>query len=142
MASNQWQVDFSGIEELVDNLKRIPEQSETLINVVIHNDGIQIAIDEIQPEIPVSQWKNRVRKKKHARNEKNPQVSQKSNLSFTIKPKPKFNYLKYPDLGIGTSSKNPPKQFMKKGLDEASPKIIEKLNEEINKNIEQILGGN
>ncbi|MEC1778402.1 HK97-gp10 family putative phage morphogenesis protein [Schinkia azotoformans] len=141
MARNDWEIDFGDVEELVEKLKKMPDESEKVINDVIHNDGIKIATEEIQPEIPVSKWRNRVRNKKHARDNKNPQSSKKENLAFTIRPQKKFEYLKYPDLSIGTSKNKQPKRFMKKGLDKASPKIIEKLNEKIDEKINETLNG-
>lgn len=142
MAVNHWEIDFGNVDELIEKFKRVEGGAEGIINNVIHNDGIQMAIEHIQPDIPVSHWKNKVRNKKHARNVQNPQSSKKNNLAFTIRPKPKYNYLKYPDLGIGTSKKNQPQHFMRKGLEKASPKIIEKLNDRIDQHINQTLGGN
>ncbi|MGG3943371.1 hypothetical protein ABEV54_18250 [Peribacillus psychrosaccharolyticus] len=141
MAVNHWEVNFGDVEELVEKLKRIPGGSERVINDVLHKKGIAQSIEDIQPEIPISKWKNRIRKKKHARNIKNPQASKKSNLAFTIRPKPKYNYLKYPDLGIGKSEKKAPIHFMRKGLQRATPKIMRELNERIDEEINQTLGG-
>lgn len=142
MASkNYWQLDFRGLRELEEKMKQIPGRSEVAINDVLHNKGIPITIEAIQPDIPVSTWKNRVRDKKHARDTKNPQAAEKQNLAFTIRPKPRFNYLKYPDLGIGQSQHNPPQHFMNKGLKKAAPKIIEELNKRIDEEIKKTLGG-
>ncbi|MBH0159115.1 hypothetical protein IHV10_22350 [Fictibacillus sp. 5RED26] len=142
MSSNKWALDFKDIEILEEKMKQIPGRSEQAINDVLHGEGVNIVVREIQPQIPVSTWKNRVRKKKHARHVTNPQSSKKENLGFTIRPKPKFNYLKYPDLGIGKSKRNEPQHFMNKGLQKASPIIIEKLNDALDKTIKESLGGN
>jgi HK97 gp10 family phage protein len=140
-AKNHWQIEFDDIKTLEEKVKRIPSRAEEAINNVLHIDGIQIVVDEIQPNIPVSKWKSRIRKKKHARDMKNVQQNKKENLSFTIRPKPKFNYLKYPDLAIGTSQHNEPQMFMNKGLKLAAPKIIKELNETLEKIINESLGG-
>jgi HK97 gp10 family phage protein len=132
VAKNFWEVDFRGIEELEEKMKRIQGGAEQVINEVLHTDGVQLVMVDIQPEIPVSKWKNRVRNKKHARNVQNPQTSKKENLKFTIRPKRTFEYLKYPDLGIGTSQHNPAQHFMNKGLKKASPKIVDKLKGKLN----------
>ncbi|BDP73063.1 hypothetical protein EfmAA96_08480 [Enterococcus faecium] len=39
----------------------------------------------------------------------------------------KFEYLKYPDLGIGTSKRNQPDEFMRRGLGLALDPITELL---------------
>jgi hypothetical protein len=142
MSSNNWGIDFKDIEILEEKMRQIPGRSEKALNEVLHGEGINLAIREIQTEIPVSTWKNRARRKKHARHVANPQTNKKENLGFTIRPKPKFNYLKYPDLGIGNSKRNNPQHFMKKGLQKASPVIIEKLNKALDKTIKDSLGGN
>lgn len=141
MAVNHWQVDISNVERLVEKLKQIEDGSEKIINSVIHNEGIKMATDGIKPEIPTSKWKHKVRKKKHAKNFQS-LTSKKSNLAFTIRPQKRFEYLKYPDLGIGTSKKKQPQHFMKKGIQKATPKIINKLSDRLDQHINQTLGGN
>lgn len=137
---NYWQVDFGRIEDLVEKIKLIPNKSERVINKTLVSKGIPLAEEEIQPTIPVSHWKNQVIDKKHARDTK-ALVSERGNLQFTTRPKPKFNYLKYPDLAIGTSHKNHPQYFMKKGLDKAAPKIKDELTNEVINEINRTLGG-
>lgn len=139
--SNQWNVDFSDFNNLVEKLKRVEGGSEKIINKVVHNDGIKNTTEEIQKNIPVSTWENQVRSKKHVKNVKNPQTSKKVNLGFTLKPKPKYDYLKYPDLGIGTSKNNDAQRFMKKGLDNSTPKTLRKLDQEVDQYLNQQLGG-
>lgn len=140
MAANSWSVDFGDIKELENKMKQIPGKSEESLNKVLHGDGINISIENIQPDIPISKWKGRVRKKKHAQNQK-ALANKKSNLGFTIRPKPQFNYLKYPDLGIGKSSGKPPQKILENGLKKATPKIVSKLSTELDNVIQETLGG-
>lgn len=140
--SNSWEIDFSQVDSLVEKMLQIPNRTEAVMNDVIHNYGIQMVIEDIQPDIPISSWKNRVRQKKHARNISNPQTSTKYNLVFTVKPKPKYSYLKFPDLAIGNSSKNSPAHFMRNGLSKAAPKILDRLNRRLDEEINETLGGN
>ncbi|MGM9925168.1 MAG: hypothetical protein ACI35R_13065 [Bacillus sp. (in: firmicutes)] len=144
MAANwrrtSWSVDFSAFEVLEDKLKQIPDKSERIVNRVLHNEGMKITMDEIQPYIPVSHWEGRVRQKRHARS--SPALKGETiNLGFTVRPKPKFNYLKYPDLGIGQSHRNEPLRFMERGLRRATPKIIDRLMDELMREINRTLGG-
>lgn len=141
MAVNSWQIDFGDISSLEEKMKQIPDKSERVINKTLEKKGIPKAEEEIQRTIPISKWKGRVINKKHARDVK-ALTSKKGNLQFTTRPRTKYNYLKYPDLAIGTSHKNKPKKIMKKGLDKAAPKILEELTNEVVNEINRTLGGN
>ncbi|EJS13410.1 hypothetical protein IKS_03489 [Bacillus cereus VDM062] len=140
MAANSWSVEFGDIEALENKLKQIPGKSEQALNRVLHSDDVNLAVESIQPKIPVSTWKGRVRNKRHAKDQK-ALTNSKLNLGFIIRPTPRFNYLKYPDLGIGNSKKNAPKKILERGLQTATPKISERLNTELDKVINQTLGG-
>ncbi|HHB1898982.1 TPA: hypothetical protein ACOQ9V_003995 [Bacillus cereus] len=140
MAANSWSVEFGDIEALERKMKQIPSKSEQTLNRVLHTDGVNLAVESIQPKIPVSTWKGRVRNKKHAKDQK-ALTNSKLNLGFVIRPTPRFNYLKYPDLGIGNSKKNTPRKILERGLNTATPKISERLNTELDKVINQTLGG-
>lgn len=140
MAVSGWTIDFKDIEKLEEKMKKIPGESEKVLNAVLHGDGIDITMENIQPNIPISTWKNRVRNKKHARNYK-ALTSTKSNLEFTVRPKPSFDYLKWPDLGIGTSIRNKPKEFMAEGLEKATPKILDTCSQKLEEAINRTLGG-
>ncbi|MBG9841778.1 MULTISPECIES: hypothetical protein [Bacillus cereus group] len=140
MAASSWSVEFDDIEALERKMKQIPGKSEQALNKVLHTDGVNLAIESIQPKIPVSTWKGRVRNKKHAKDQK-ALTNSKLNLGFMIRPTPRFNYLKYPDLGIGNSKKNTPRKILERGLHTATPKISERLNTELDKVINQTLGG-
>lgn len=140
MAANSWSVEFGDIEALERKMKKIPSKSEQTLNKVLHTDGVNLAVESIQPKIPVSTWKGRVRNKKHAKDQR-ALTNSKLNLGFMIRPTPRFNYLKYPDLGIGNSKKNTPRKILERGLQTATPKISERLNTELDKVINQTLGG-
>lgn len=133
-AANSWSIEFEDIDRLINNITKIPNRSEKVINESLREKGAPLAMQDIQPEIPVS-----MRKKKHAHDSK--ALSAKfGNLEFTIRPKRSFDYIKYPDLGIGKSKRNPPKHFMNKGLQKAAPKIIKDLNKEVISEINNTLG--
>ncbi|WP_180235261.1 hypothetical protein, partial [Bacillus cereus] len=76
------------------------------------------------------------RKKKHAKMFKSLSTNNKINLTIILKPKPKFQYLVFPDLGVGTSIKNAPQRFMERGVERETNQSIEECNkallEEIN----------
>lgn len=134
MASNDWTIDTTGIDRLIENVEKIPNESEKIINNTLRIKGAPRAMKTIQEGIPISP-----KKKRHAHDSKALNVKYR-NLEFTIRPKRSFEYIKYPDLGIGTSKRNPPKQFMKKGLDKATPKIVNDLTEAVVSEINNTLG--
>lgn len=134
-----WVVDFADVSEFLNKLERIPNQSEKIINRVLETKGAPRAMTTIQPTIPISSWKGRVLNKKHAVKSK-ALTAEYRNLEFTIRPKPQFNYIKYPDLGIGTSIRNEPQMFMKKGLDKAAPLIVKDMEEAVISEINKTLG--
>lgn len=134
-----WQMDFVNVDRLLEKIELIPDRSESVINSTLKSKGAPKAMDFIQPEIPVSNWKGRVLNKKHAAKSK--ALSAKfGNLQFTIRPKPSFNYIKYPDLAIGTSQYNQPKKFMKNGLDIAAQYIVNDLTNAVSNEINKTLG--
>jgi hypothetical protein len=135
-AENQWKMDFTDVTNLLKQIKRIPNRSEAVINRRLREFGAPIAMQTIQEAIPVSLKRN----KKHARNSNALRVKH-DNLAFTIRPKPSFEYIKYPDLGIGTSKRNAPEQFMKKGLNKVRSKIISDLERAVSEEIQKDLKG-
>lgn len=142
MAVNRWKIEFDDVDQLIKKIKRIPDQSEKTINDVIHTKGIERVESSIRARIPVSTLDGAVRPKKHARDMKYPTKPEKMNLAFVVRPKPKYEYLKYPDLAIGQSKNNPPRDFMAIGLNTAAPKIIEDMNLALEDVINRTLGGN
>lgn len=133
--ANDWTIEFKDIDKLVENISKIPNKSEQVINTTLKSKSAPMAMNSIQVDIPVSP-----KTKRHAHSNKALQVKY-GNLEFTIRPKRSFDYIKYPDLGIGTSKNNPPKHFMKKGLQKAEPKIVKDLNEKVINEINKTLGG-
>jgi hypothetical protein len=137
--ASAWQMEFVSVDKLIEKIQMIPNKSESIMNSTLKSKGAPKAIDFIQPEIPISSWKGHILKKKHA-SQSNALTVKHGNLQFTIRPKPSFNYIKYPDLGIGTSIKNEPKKFMKNGLDIASQYIVNDLTNAVIDEINRTLG--
>ncbi|MED2584574.1 hypothetical protein P4201_30205, partial [Bacillus thuringiensis] len=65
----------------------------------------------------------------------------KENLTLTLKPKSKYRYLVFPDLGLGTSKKKAAKKFMERGVDKKVDYSIEELNKSLIEEINKTLGG-
>ncbi|KZR58455.1 hypothetical protein A3781_17350 [Bacillus badius] len=125
-------------------MRQLPDEMEDVVNHALHDRGIRIAVQEITRLIPVSTGKHGIRKKLHAKNSKWSK-SEKSNLGFTIRTrggaankKGSFGYLVFPNDGRGSS--NPMKQeFAERGVVAASPKIMNLLNQNIERKIQEVL---
>ena len=125
MAYNRWAVTLVGQDALLIKMQNYSSQSEAVINQVLKESGGQLAVDKITNLIPISREDLR-RGHRHAKGSK-PLNVQYFNLGFRVRPKKKFEYIKYPDLGIGTSQYNQPQDFMQHGLQMAVSPITEAL---------------
>lgn len=123
--ANTWELTIQGHDELLVKMEKYSSESERIINQVLNDEGSDIAVKKIEPLIPVSAEQLR-RGHKHAKFS-SPLKVEHINLGFIIRPKKKFEYLKYPDLGIGHSKNNQPEEFMKRGLTVALDPITEKM---------------
>lgn len=125
MAYNRWKVTLVGQDALLIKMKNYSTQSEAVINKVLKDTGGKIAVDKITNLIPVSAEQLR-QGHRHAKTSK-PLNVQYFNLGFRIRPKKNFEYIKFPDLGIGTSKNNQPQDFMQRGLVMSVNPITEEL---------------
>jgi len=136
----QFSLEYDQIRILEEKMKQLPDKMEPVVNETLHGFGITTAIEEITKLIPVSSRKGRKRNKTHARTSLWSR-SLKENLGFKIiskggaaKNKGSFSYLVFPNEGRG--SHNPLEQrFAERGMNAATPKILNKLND----NIDQVL---
>lgn len=140
MSANEWSVSIEGVDRLLVNVAKIPDRSERIINDRLKIFAAPLAMQNIQGKIPVSKWNERVLNKTHARYSKALTVKH-DNLAFTIRPRPKFSYIKYPDLAIGTSRGNEPKRFIRRGLETSVPQISDDLDRAVKNEINKTLKG-
>lgn len=134
--SVRFEIDYSELEQLQEKFKQIPDLVESVINDYLHNEGVDIAKNAIQELMPLSDRKKRP--KQHAKNAKSLRHTN-INLGFEIRPMPRFNYLVFPDRGLGTSYKSKPQEFMRHGLDKGTNKLLDQLNERIDEKIKEEL---
>lgn len=133
------ELDFKEVEKLERNIGRLPNVAETVINQTLETQATRIVVEEITKLIKIGDRGGR-----HAKQSKWEKVN-KFNLGFDIvasggaaKNKGSFGYLVFPNEGRG--SRNPTEQrFAERGLEAAEPKIIDVLNIEIEKKIQEVL---
>lgn len=123
--ADRWEVTLKGQDALLIKMQTYSQKSEQIINDTLKKVGGDIATDKITNFIPVSAEQLRSGHR-HAKSSK-PLTVTYFNLGFRVKPKGNFEYLKYPDLGIGTSKKNTPQEFMRRGLEIALDPITDEL---------------
>ncbi len=123
--SNSWELTIVGYDKLLVKMEKYSSESERVINRVLRSHGSDIAVKKIEQLIPVSEEQLR-KGHKHAKFSRPLQVEH-INLGFIVRPKKKFDYIKYPDLGIGHSQYNQPEEFMKRGLQIALDPITDEL---------------
>ncbi|EUJ46669.1 hypothetical protein [Paenilisteria rocourtiae] len=139
--SAKWELESSDVDRLLDVMAKLPNRSEEVINRSLKEKGAPLAIQNIEKKINISKdWRGRVLNKKHAQSASPFKVTP-SNLGFEITSKKPFNYLVFPDEGIGAHNKNA-QGFMQKGLDESVPEIVEQLEKDVLEEINRTLGGN
>lgn len=117
-----FELDHKENERLIKAMEKVPEKAERLANQLLKTYGVPTLIKSIVGFIPISN-----RDKKHAKNSQ-PLKHELINLGFTVKAKPRFRYLVFPDQGIGRS--NPiAQEFFVKGLESSSDQITNKVIE-------------
>jgi len=132
----KFSIDYKQMERLEQNIQKLPNKAEKVLNETLKVKVAPILEPSIIGLMPVSD-----RKKKHAKMFKSLSKDTKENLTLTLKPKPKFRYLVFPDLGVGTSIKNAPKRFMERGVEQKTNLSIKELNKALIEEINQTLGG-
>lgn len=113
---SSWEVEFTAMDELIEKMRQIPDRSEHIINKVLSEKSSKEVVKSIETGIPISDVKKRITTKKHAKDGQ-PLKIEMMNLGFKVRPKRQYEYLKYPDLAIGTSVRKIPQEFMRKGME-------------------------
>lgn len=141
--SVKYTVDYKDIERLESKVKQLPGKTENIINDILHKQGIRKTVENITQFINISTRDGRPRNKRHAKTS-GWHASDLFNLGFSVKAKGgaankkgSFGYLVFPNEGRGPH--NPFEQrFMERGLEVATPKILDVLNVELDKKIKEV----
>lgn len=136
----KFQLDVKQVEQLEQKIGKLKEVGENIVNETLSTFGIRTSIKDITELVPMSSRAIKNPKKgttKHAK-VSNPLKGIAFNLGFLISSKDEFNYLVFPNEGIGKRNKNAQK-FMEGGIKDSTPKIIDELNKVLNKRIEEEL---
>ncbi|MED2125450.1 hypothetical protein P4V88_05855 [Bacillus thuringiensis] len=133
--SANFSVDTSQFDTLQRNVERLPNEAEKVINETLKVNVSPVLEKSILGLMPISN-----RNKKHAKLYKSLNLDNKENLTITIKPKAKYRYLVFPDLGLGTSKKKAAQKFMEHGVEQKVNYSINELNKSLIEQINKTLG--
>lgn len=128
MSRASFTLNASQLEQLQDAMKQYSGHAGREINDVLHNEGGKLINDEIMRLLPASgrMWKG----KKPAAKSTQPFRQYDGQLSVTIATKTAYNYLYFPDDGTDTQRhigyKGKPRDFMQKGAENQTSKIIDR----------------
>ncbi|MGN1156181.1 MAG: hypothetical protein ACI4TK_08395 [Agathobacter sp.] len=124
MANGWFELDGSGIDELERLMDNYGSFALRAIDAVFHNEAAEIIKEKIQPLIPESGRKWKGKKTAAARTQPFTQDTSEM-LAVTVKSRPAYQYLYFPDDGSNTIHHAGNQQFMKRGAENATAKIIE-----------------
>ncbi|MGX7108349.1 hypothetical protein [Facklamia miroungae] len=118
----KFSIEFEDNEELLEAFQKVPNKAEKVTNNFLESKGAPEAMRAIIGLMPVSRVS-----KRHAKDSSS--LKQKmENLGFEIMPKKKFNYLVFPNDGVG--SKNLKEQiFFQLGLKQVEGSITIQLTD-------------
>lgn len=135
----KFSLDYSDMERIKNSILRCGETSEEVINNYLHNVAGEKITKSITRFIPVSN-RDKVHAK-HSNWSEQANYNLAVNISNSLKGKrgTSFYYLYYVVTGTGTSKKNGPNDFMKKGLEQEYKNVVDGIVNELDKNIEKEL---
>ena len=121
-------LDAKEFDALVAKVKDFGDGAEGVINEVFEEFGTKEVEEKIQQLLPSSgrTWKGKARAAKSTQ----PFRDEMGNLSFTVRSKPRYQYLYFPDDGTNTrrhiGKDGKPRRFMQRGAEQAKQPIIER----------------
>lgn len=117
-------------KRLVEAMRRVPDVATKKTNQVLKTYGAPEMVKEIISLTPESgrTWEGKLQSAKSVGDLRR----EMGDLSFTLKPKKAWNYLVFPNRGIGRS--NPVAQeFFERGVENAHDRVINKVTEALEK---------
>lgn len=133
MASTTFKLDTRQFEVLQRAIQLYSGNAERTVNDVLHNEGGKLINDEIMRLLPESgrDWKGKRKAAKRAK----PFSQKNENLAVTVRTVSAYHYLYFPDDGTNTKHhvgyKGRPREFMYKGAENQTGKIIDRCIERL-----------
>lgn len=128
--SAEFNVNYEQIQKLQDAIIAYGDGAEDIINDFLANEANDMFQESIVELIPVSD-----RNKKHAKNSNALVGENIQNLVLYIHTKTPYNYLYFPDEGVGTSKNNEAQNFMQYGVNREADNVINEIIERLQTNL-------
>ena len=123
--SEWFELDMSEMDALQTAMQEYAGAAGPLIDDVLRGEGAEEIKKEIAPLLPVSgrSWKGKARPAIEAMPQRFTQEN--GSLSVTIKASGTYHYLYFPDDGSNTKKHAGNQEFMRRGAENASSRIID-----------------
>ena len=124
----RFELNDDQITRLQAAIQRYPGMAGKVIDQVLHEEGGPLIRDEIMRLLPESgrTWQG----KRPAAKSAQPFVQDNGSLSVTIRTKPAYHYLYFPDDGTSTKRhvgyQGKPREFMSQGAENKAAAILDK----------------
>lgn len=122
--ANTFTSEHKEFNNLVKSLSGYGAEVESALNEYIHSEAARKIKPSIEGLIPVSD-----RNKVHAKNSAPFGRQENYNLAVKLITSKQFNYLVFPDEGLGTSKGNSPLDFTGRGLEAELPVLIDEMSQ-------------
>lgn len=119
----KFDLEYDDLERLQDAMSEYAGKSGDIVNDILHGEGAELIKERIVNLLPASgrTWKG----KRAAASSTMPFKHEAETLAVTVKSKPAYNYLYFPDDGSNTIHHAGNQQFMKEGGESAAGEIID-----------------
>ena len=124
MAVSKLTIEAKDLEHIMSVMSEFGKTSGQVIDDVLHNEGGEIIRQRIMTLLPRSgrkPWKG----KATAAASTNPFQQDNGSLYVTVRSRPKWHYLYFPDDGTNTQHHRGNQQFMKRGAELERSKIVD-----------------
>ena len=122
--ANTFTSEHKEFNNLVKSLSGYGAEVESALNEYVHNEAPQKIKPSIEGLIPVSD-----RNKVHARYSAPFGRQENYNLAVKLITSKEFNYLVFPDEGLGNSAGKTPLDFTGRGLEAEMPVLIDEMTQ-------------
>lgn len=132
MANETFSLEAENFDNAVKIFLQKCGSAEDIINDFLHNEAPDIMKPSIVGLVPVSN-----RNKTHAKTSNPFGRQEDKNLSVKIITSKNFNYLVFPDEGLGTSVRNLPQDFTGRGLEAVTAELLDDMTAKILQKIQE-----
>lgn len=122
--ANTFTSEHKEFDNLVKSLSGYGAEVESALNEYVHSEAPRKIRPAIEGLVPVSD-----RNKVHARNNAPFGRQENYNLAVKLITSREFNYLVFPDEGLGSSAGKTPLDFTGRGLEAEMPVLIDEMSQ-------------